>query len=293
MPDGKYILPSTDAAVLDQARVPDFIVIGAMRAGTTTLYHHLAGHPEIGMSRMKETDFFVRKINYPLGPDWYSSQFDPGFACHGEVSPNYAKHDLWRGVPKLIKATVPEVKLVFIARDPVARFRSHYQHSWYAGRISLTPEELLDSGNGAHMLETSRYAAQIGSYLEHFRRDQILILDFDQLRTEPQGVLDQVTDFLGLERHVIRDVASRNDAASVSRIPGVVQRAWSSRAVRRLDRYISRGMRDRARQIVSMGPARKAPDFSDVLVSVIAERLAEDAAAFRELTGMSFDSWRV
>ena len=163
------------------AILPDFIVIGAMRAGTTTLYHHLRNHPDIGMSRMKETDFFVTAMNYPLGFDWYHRQFTPGYPVHGEVSPNYAKHDLWKGVPELIKQAAPEVRLIFLARDPVDRFVSHYLHSWHVGHTDVRPEHLLESGNGQHMLETSRYAAQLRTYLDHFPRNRILILDFDEL----------------------------------------------------------------------------------------------------------------
>lgn len=226
--------------------LPDFIVIGAMRAGTTTLYHHLSHHPDIGMSRMKETDFFVSKMNWPLGLDWYQSQFDPGFALKGEVSPNYAMCHLWQGVPRRMHDTIPDAKLIFLARDPVDRFFSHYLHNWHLGRARVLPDQILGTQTGDNMLNASRYAIQIKAFLEFYPMDRVHILDFDLLRRAPQDALDHVTDFLGVDRRSIADdVATRNDAGSISRMPAIVQRAWRSRGMRHFDRFISRDMRDR------------------------------------------------
>lgn len=131
--------------------LPGLIVIGAMRAGTTTLYHHLSNHPEIGMSRMKETDFFVPKMNFPLGMSWYQSQFDPGYSIYGEASPNYAMCHLWRGVPARIHSILPDVRLIFLARDPVDRLVSHYHHAWSTGTARVQPADLMASrGRAEH-----------------------------------------------------------------------------------------------------------------------------------------------
>ncbi|MEL6640314.1 MAG: sulfotransferase, partial [Pseudomonadota bacterium] len=72
-----------------------FIVIGSMKSGTTSLYQRLLAHPEIAMSRMKETDYFVESANWPLGEGWYKKQFGQGGRITGEVSPNYSKHDIF------------------------------------------------------------------------------------------------------------------------------------------------------------------------------------------------------
>lgn len=274
--------------------LPNFIVIGAMRAGTTTLYHHLSNHPDIGMSRMKETDFFVSKMNYSLGLDWYRSQFDPGFACHGEVSPNYGMCHLWEDVPALIQSTLPDVKLVFLARDPVDRFFSHYLMAWHVGYTQVPPpEELLGSQVGRNILLTSSYEIQIKAYLEHFHQDQMIILDFDELIKNPQTTTDRVTDFLGLDRHPVNTVATQNDIASAARLPGFVQRAWRSRHLRRLDRFISRDMRNRARRLLSAGPRRPDPEIGPELRAAVTERLAGNAEMFRQMTGMEFSTWKV
>ncbi len=295
---GTLINPTDGPEAADPGRtsrhhVPGFIVFGAMRAGTTTLYHHLSNHPDVGMSRMKETDFFIPKMNYPLGLDWYKSQFPPGFAIHGEVSPNYGSCHLWRGVPERIHATLPDVRLIFIARDPVDRFVSHYLHVWHVGHARVEPKDLLSSQNGQNMLDASRYAKQVNAYLRHFPRDRLLLLDFDQLRSDPQAVMDQVAVFLGVDRHPVSDVATRNDAASTARMPGFIQRAWRSRGLRRFDRFISRDMRNTARNILSVGPRRPDPEIGPDLRCQVAEALAEDAKEFRALSGMAFADWKL
>jgi hypothetical protein len=89
-----------------------------MCAGTTALCNHLAD---------EENRFLVPKMGYLLGPDWYRSQFESDFTKDGEVLPNYAMCHLWMGVPARIKDTLPDVKLVFVARDRVDRFLSHYR----------------------------------------------------------------------------------------------------------------------------------------------------------------------
>lgn len=264
-----------------------------MKSGTTSLYQHLLGHPELGMSRMKETDFFVGSMNYPLGFSWYRRLFPSDDRLCGEVSPNYTKHDLFPGVPARIAAAAPGAKFVFIARDPVDRFVSHYRHSWLLGHSRVPPDELLGSRPGDHMLECSRYATQIYSYLEHFPRERFLVLDFDELRRTPQRTLDRVTDFLGVARHPVGEVATANDAGSLARMPVSVQRAWRSRPMRALDPLVSRGMRDLARRALARGPERTAPEIGPELRRKVAARLAGDAQDFRTLSGLSFPSWSV
>lgn len=272
---------------------PHFVVIGAMKSGTTTLYQHLLQHPELGMSRMKETDFFVHSMNYPLGFSWYRRLFPSDDRLCGEVSPNYTKHDLFKGVPARIAEAAPEAKFIFLARDPVDRFVSHYRHSWLLDHSRVPPDELMGSSPGDHMLECSRYAAQIRSYLEYFHQDRFLILDFDELRKTPQRTLDRVTDFLGVARHPLGEVATANDAGSLARMPVSVQRVWRSRPMRALDPLVTRGMRDLARRALARGPERTAPEIGPELRRSVATRLSEDAQEFRTLSGLSFPSWSV
>ena len=275
-------------------RVPDFVVIGAMRAGTTTLYHHLSGHPQVGMSLMKETDYFVDVMNFKLGYDWYRNQFPSDGRLTGEVSPNYSKHDLFRGVPERLKAASPDAKLIFIARDPVDRFVSHYLFSWHLGYVTVPPEELLDSGNGGHILECSRYARQIETYLKHFPRENLLVLDFNLLKRDPKAALDQVCEFLDIDPMEVGDVATTNNRGELAALPRSIQRIWRWPLMRRFDRFVSRGMRDRLRQVfLFRAKPRPEPEITQELRQRVAAELAEDARAFRTLSGLPFENWSV
>lgn len=179
----------------------NFIVIGAMKAGTTTLFQLLAQHPAIcrtwaqtpGVSFTKEINYFrhlYRKGNTPLHYDW---RFPFDAAKHSwtlEVSPNYAKWPASKGVPRRIASLGGETKLAYILREPIDRIESHLAHK-------------LRGGKKMHLhqcIRTSRYAVQLDKFTAHFPRDDILLLDFEQLRQDPAAILAQVCDFLGIER---------------------------------------------------------------------------------------------
>jgi hypothetical protein len=89
--------------------LPSFLIIGAMKAGTTSLYHYLKSHPQIHMSRIKELDFFVTELNWGRGLDWYSQQFSgigTNVLAAGEASTNYTKYPRYKGVPERISMTL-------------------------------------------------------------------------------------------------------------------------------------------------------------------------------------------
>jgi hypothetical protein len=111
--------------------LPNFIIIGAMKCGTTSLYYQLSEHKEVKMSIQKETNFFIRKRDfekgrYEKGRDWYESCFPEGGMARGECSPNYTKVHLFPGVAQRMQELLPDVRLVYMVRDPIERLVSHY-----------------------------------------------------------------------------------------------------------------------------------------------------------------------
>jgi hypothetical protein len=272
---------------------PDFIVIGAMKAGTTTLRNYLAQFGEIGMSRTKETDYFIAEKNFPLGKGWYERQFDLSRPLLGEASPNYAKYDIFPGVPERIARVAPKAKLIFIARDPVMRFASHYRHSWSHGHMRVRPAALLAGANGRHMIECSRYGAQIDRYLAQFDREQLLFLDFDELCKAPRGLCDEVADFLGIDRRPIRSELPANTADQIAHVPQFLKRAARTTLARRFDRFIPKATRTWVRKAASFRKPETAPDLGTALLEEVADLLRDDAGHFRELSGKEFGQWRV
>jgi hypothetical protein len=179
----------------------NFIVIGAMKAGTTSLFAMLARHPALcqtwahtpGMSFPKEINYFFRlyrKSDTPLHYDW-RFPFDPSrHAWTLDVSPNYAKYPGSKAVPARIASLGGETKLAYILREPIDRIESQIAHTLQHERTANLP----------HCIRTSRYALQLDKFMTYFERDDILLLDFEQLRQDPAGILARICDFLAIER---------------------------------------------------------------------------------------------
>ena len=180
----------------------NFIVIGAMKAGTTTLFNMLQQHPAMcrtyaelpGVSSTKEVNYFrklYRKGDTELHYDW-RFPFDPArHAWTLDVSPNYAKLPQSRAVPTRIAALRGETKLAYILREPVDRIESHLAHN-------LSVNGKMTNLN--HCIRTSRYARHLDRFTDQISRDHILLLDFDELQRKPAAILDRICDFLSIDR---------------------------------------------------------------------------------------------
>jgi len=186
----------------------NFIVFGAMKAGTTTLFHLLAQHSAIcktytelpGASNTKEINYFhkvYREGDTALHYDW-RFPFDPSrHSWTLDVSPNYAKLPMGKAVPRRIAALGGETKLAYILREPVDRIESNYAHT------------IRNTGKMPSLdmcIQTSRYAQHMDRFTAHIPRENILLLDFNQLQCDPVAVQKQVCDFLGIDRFVARTV---------------------------------------------------------------------------------------
>ena len=159
--------------------LPTFIIIGAQKCGTTSLHTYLGLHPEIGVSREKELNFFLR----PDGErdlDWYRSWFDPSKPVRGEASPGYTNHPLRPGVPERMHAVVPDARLIFVVRDPLKRALSQYRHYCADRREDRSAEEALGEPGSKYVVR-SRYAFQLDRYLPIYPMERILVVQQERL----------------------------------------------------------------------------------------------------------------
>lgn len=198
--------------------IPDFIIIGAMKSGTTSLFRHLGRHPGVLMCGIKEPNFFIKKRNWTKGYDWYRSLYDgaqPG-ALLGEASTNYSKGTAFPGVPELLRAEVPEVKLIYLLRDPLERMRSHHAHAVYKDREQRPLEQAITTRSG--YLRTSLYGAELQRFRVHFPAEQIQVLLTEDLAQSPADVLARVEDFLGLDHYDFPRVERRYHVSSNRRV---------------------------------------------------------------------------
>lgn len=178
-------------------RLPDFIIIGAMKCATSTLHSQLAVQPGIFMSEPKEPNFFSDNGVYARGVDWYGSLFAEAAPSDlaGESSTHYTKLPTYsRAVERLAEA-MPAPKLIYMMRHPVERLISHYMHDWSEGKISCGIDEAID--RHPELIDYGRYAYQLQPYLERFGTAAILPVFMPRLKAEPQAELERICSFIG------------------------------------------------------------------------------------------------
>lgn len=274
--------------------LPTFLVIGAMKAGTTSLHAYLSSHPDVFMTTPKEPNFFVEGQGWRNGVAWYESLFEgaAGARARGEASTSYAKHPFFQGVPARIKHVVPGVRLLYVLRHPIERMVSHYVHlvSDYGERKPLG-EALLDN---PRLFAVSDYASQIDRYLEHFDREQLLIVTSESLRDRRVETLSRIFRFLGIDDSWtppnVDAVLHRSSEKIVptrfgERVPLAVRAARSERgprSIRRLARRVAVRPSGRDELIVP-------PEIERVLI----ERLRPTVERLRHHMGADVDTWGI
>lgn len=199
-------------------RAPDFVVIGAQRAGTTSLFRYLAEHPRITPPYTKEVQYF--SVYHHLGLRWYLGNFRPRVpgTLAFEASPYYLLH---RQAPIRMSRELPAAKLVVLLRDPVERAISNYKHNRALGlerrnfadavhcELDLIVQHGLYAARTNHDLDRrhasylarGHYAPQLRHWLSFFDRERFFIRSSEALYGEPARIFSELEDFLGLPHH--------------------------------------------------------------------------------------------
>ena len=220
--------------------LPDFIIIGAMKTGSTSLYGFVVQHPAIAPAATKTLQYFF--INYKFGELWYRSNFPTNLQRYsfykktnqklisGEASPTYL---FYPTVPSRMKKILPDVKLIVVLRNPVDRAYSHYHYTKrqhideplsFDKAIELEEERCAGERERLikdpyfspfHYKEHSYlargvYADQLENWFKHYDRKQFLILATEDLHENPQQTLDRVFDFLGVSPFQVGNLMDLN-----------------------------------------------------------------------------------
>lgn len=171
----------------------DFLYIGPPKSGSSWLYELLRAHPDIFVPAAKDIYFFDRYYN--KGWSWYVKHFEKaGDRLKGEVCHDYLYS---KEACERIKRHLPDVKLIVMLRHPVERAVSHYKYSTMQGNVTGDLNEAVRQNE--NILECSRYSKYLPMYIETFGVGNVLILDFDQLKKDPDSLVKQVCKFLGIE----------------------------------------------------------------------------------------------
>lgn len=272
--------------------LPNFIVIGAAKAGSTSLWQYLRGHPQIYMSDEKEPEFFLESGNWARGRRWYEAQFDQAgdAIAVGEASVRYTTHPFRPGAAARMAALVPEAKLIYLVRDPVARMVSQWLHNVRRYAERTPPHAALRT---PRYLLASSYAYQAERFLRHFPPDRLLIVQTERLRAAQGETLDEIFRFLGVETGyrgpaLVREF-NPNQGLAVPR--PIVRRIFGIHGMWRVRYGVPIELRRRLRPLTRIPP--QAPALAPAVTQELRERLSEDVARLRHYAEPSFDGWGI
>lgn len=180
-------------------RGPDFFIIGAMKAATSTLHVQLSGQPGVFMSEPKEPCFFSDDAVYARGVSWYHTLFDDAAAddIRGESSTHYTKLPTHpHTIERMQEHLRGEERFIYVIRHPIDRLISHYVHEWTQRVIACPIDEAIDTHR--ELIAYSRPAMQLQPYIEAFGHHRILLVFFDALSAQPQVAIERVGRFIGM-----------------------------------------------------------------------------------------------
>lgn len=209
--------------------LPDFLIIGTQRGGTSSLYKYLSSHPAVDPSLRKETEYFAGR--YALGLDWYRANFPR--SAHSastnrmtfEATPDYMLHPL---AATRAHELLPEARLVALVRDPVQRAQSHHRHMTrlgfenldFAEAVAREPERYEDDLRRLEddplyrptqlmrysYLLRGHYAQHLERWIDEFGRDRLLVIESERFYSETPAALAQIQEFVGLDTHIPDDL---------------------------------------------------------------------------------------
>ena len=304
--------------------MPNFFIIGAQKAGTTSLYHYLTQHPEVYMSPVKEPCFF----NHEIDPDGKvvggrfgnPGQKAPRFsdveeyralyrgagaeAAVGEASPPYV---YVAGTAERIKKYAPEARVIALLRNPADRAYSAYLHAVRIGREPLTDfaQALREEEDRVrknwhytfHYRSRGFYYPQLKRYYEVFGREQVGVWLYEDLRTEPTGVAQSIFRFLGVDDAFVPDASLKHNQAGVPK-SGAARAAlkiMNKAASGFLENFTSASkvypLLSKMRQRVQKRLVSKPPPIDPGIRAELMEGYGEDILKLQELLGRDLSIW--
>lgn len=286
-------------------KLPNFMIIGAAKSGTTSLAVYMGEHPDVGFSKPKEPMFFYWPHLFSKGIDHYLKFFE---GCEGKKAVGEASTAYIYGLetPARIKQTVPHVRLIALLRNPVDRAYSHYLQRYNLGKEKRSFEQAIEeeplligksfeNRTFLSYLDRGMYSRQIKNFLGIFESDQLLLLLYDDLRRNPDKLIKECFDFIGVDSAFT--VSSSGKKYNVSSQPRSV---WLHRMVFRKNPILAvfsgllsvrrkAQIRDFARK-VSLAPSASPPMNFETRKKLIDIYKAPNRE-LEELLGRDLASW--
>lgn len=298
-------------ASIPEDRLPTFVIGGARKAGTTSLWAHLATHPDIGMAIVKEPQFFSRQpgrcdTGDDFGPP-RSGTFDRGWRTYSDMfrgTEEYATRGeastMYLDAPdsaELIRTTMPQMKMVFCLRHPVDRIYSNY---WFDRQAEHLPEfsEMVSTRHRRFewYVYQSHYSEHLERFFDHFDRSQIHVVIAENLYTATRPTVEEVCAFLDVDPDLLPegDLGPKNEG-STSRSVGI-QRVLTQHR-REWTRYVPRFLRPLARSanswLIEKNRRRFSyPPIGSHVRSALLDEFDDEVDAIEEILERNLSHWR-
>lgn len=272
--------------------LPNLVVIGGMKCGTSSLHSYLRRHPQVYMSAEKELDFFIEDRHWQRGADWYASQFRDS-EIRGEASPNYTARDRFPGVPERMHSVIPDARLIYLVRDPIERVISQWVHVYSGHGEALPIDQAIRTSS---YVERSQYWRQLQAFLEYYPADRILVVDSDDLRYRRSETMSRIFLFLGVDLDFRSALFrwERHRSSLLRKKTRFGERLAETGLERQLER-LPQPWRWAAKRLTFLPFSRAIPRpcLADSTREWLVERLRDDVAQVRAFTGLSLKGWSV
>lgn len=268
------------------------MIIGAQKCGTTNLAAQLAGHADVAFCKIKEPGYFHQHADWQSGLEQYHALFtpQPGQIC-GEASTMYTFFPEWPETATRLFAYNPDLKLIYIMRNPVERVISNYTHNLVRGIDTVSPEQTVLQDPG--YINRSRYGVQIRPYLELFPRQNILLLIFEEYVADQAGTLRQVAEFLEISSTGYRQVDTVEQHKTVGEYQikyEFLREFVGSPFFQRVRTKLPTSLRQAVKRQVS-NKVEETPVFSPQLRATLQRLLADDVRTIEEVMGRRIACW--
>ncbi|MEM8598283.1 MAG: sulfotransferase [Bacteroidota bacterium] len=262
------------------------MIIGAMKAGTSSLFDLLAQHPALCAARAKEPEFFSAHQAHRVAAERYESLFDFDPAHHTvclEASTGYTKFPEEAGVPQRMKAYGVEPRFIYIVRDPVDRFASQLNYA-HLNNYAWGDANLF----GLLAASVSMYHRQLSEFLAVYPdRDRYFVADFDDLKADPEALCRSVTDWLGLPAARFDDAGPRNATPARSEAELRLTRS----GLHRFRHLLPESLRAHIKAALRARGTPAKRDLTEAEVGQLRAWLASDMQRFKETFGFPVERW--
>lgn len=269
---------------------PTFLIIGAGKCGTTSLWAYLAQHPEIGMSKIKEPSYFSMDENWARGWAWYERLFShcAGKKELGEASNSYSATETYPETVSRIAQNLPSVKVIYSVRHPVKRTESEWMDPTKRGYIGFTEFLRTDP----IFFDKNNYLRTYLRYTDALGAENVLVLFYEDLCADPSAFVSRCLAFLDINPDIPLDMTKRHGVTAENRVflPGI-RRLKASRLYNDLSIYLPDSLKNTLKPLLSRTTQIARPTWSNVDYAWFREQFEEPSREFLETVDQRSDFW--